>query len=92
MAEGGMLLFPGLKTGYQNSGILVNIFGFQQKSLTHKSQETHSQKTKQLPEQDSDMTHLLGLLNLTWNLNRFNILKTLMKMMSNIKDHIFELR
>jgi len=31
MAEGDMLLFPGLKTGYQNSGILFNIFGFQQK-------------------------------------------------------------
>lgn len=89
MAEGDMLLFPGLKTGYQNSGILVNIIWLSaKKSDTQKQRDTFP-KTKQLREQDSDMTHLLGLLNLTWNLNMFNILKTLMNMMSNIKDHIF---
>lgn len=86
MAEGDMLLFPGLKTGYQNS---IQYIWLSAENLTHKRKETHSQKTKQLPEQDSDMTHLLGLLNLTWNLNMFNILKTLMK---NIKDHIFQQR
>lgn len=88
MAEGD-ILFPDLKTGYQNSHILFNIFGFQKIYMVRKK-ETHSQKTKELTEQDSDMTHLLGRANLTWNLNMFNILKTLIKMMRNIKDHIFQ--
>lgn len=69
MAEGDMLLFPGLKTGYQNSGILLSLSGLHQKNLTHKRQETYSQETKQLSESDSDMTHLLELADTELKIN-----------------------
>lgn len=42
MAEGGMLLFPGLKTGYQNSG-------FQQK-------KSDTQKQRDTPPKDKAVT------------------------------------
>lgn len=97
MAEGDMLLFPGLKTGYQNSDILLSLSGFHQKNLTHKrqetySQETYSQETKQLSESDSDMTHLLKLADTELKINMFKILKTLKKMMSNMKDQMNNFR
>lgn len=88
MAEGDMLLFPGLKTGYQNSSILLSLSGLHQKHSTHKRQETYSQETKQLSESDSDMTHLLELADTELKVNMFKILKTLKKMTSNMKDQM----
>ena len=60
MAEGDMLLFPGLKTGYQNS---IQYIWLSAENLTHKRKETHSQKTKQSSDLDSDLTQMLELLN-----------------------------